>query len=336
MADGIAGAGVAGPQHHRGGPLREVEGEGAGRRDILDIVEPAFALDRIEHVAQPERVVGIGAVGQRGRGRHAVIGAPGHGAARHGGVEAERAIGLVQSAVVAAGQQRPHGEPARAGRSVRAPPGQSGFAAVGLDEDLLHDLGAVRQGEDPGGPGLPMEARDALAPSGWSDIGEVALGGQGIPVARRLDPGLDPVDQDEAVGGRRGGGEQQARDSAASAPHRRPPTHSRRAHRLRAIRRRPAPVARRERTHPKPSSLARAHVVPGRRLRRRIVPTPPVVPLRDDGSATSNLLRHCERSEATQHRPPARADPRPPWLLRSAPDDTEGAQRSRQGRRNST
>ncbi len=204
-----------GTQDHEGIARREIEGEGAGRGEVLDIVEAALPFLLVEEVAVPEGLVPVAAIVQHGDRRQARIRTPQHPRLTHLRLEPEARVLVMQAVIVPARQQRPDHE-AHVTAAAHEPPAQDDLAALVAGDDLLRDLGAVLGPERPGRPRLGVEAGDPRMAVGMHHVRRVALGAQREAAPGRLDPGLDAVDQHDPAG-RRGGGRQEQRVVAPCA-----------------------------------------------------------------------------------------------------------------------
>src|SRR5512138_2155586 len=131
--------------------MREVEGEDAGRGQILDGVEPPRRLLRVAEAPVPVRLGVIGAVRARVDRRYARVRAPAHDLATGLVTEAEEGILPVQGVVVAPREERPRPQ---------APAQMDPWRPAG-DEELLGDLDVAVDRPRPGGPGLGHEGAQA-------------------------------------------------------------------------------------------------------------------------------------------------------------------------------
>src|SRR5207249_12126654 len=122
------------------------------------------------------------------------------------GPELEGGVLVVERVVVAAGEQWPEGK--RAARAVDETPVERDRRPAGLDEETVLDPAAVWQREHPGRPGLGLERLDALGAIGMDHVRRVVLRREGERAARGFEPGLEPVHQHDAAGGRRGCGQE--------------------------------------------------------------------------------------------------------------------------------
>src|SRR5207245_7735059 len=75
----------------------EIEAENARRGQVLDVIEPASPLLRVENVSIPERLVMVAAVRKDSDARDSGVGVPGDPLARDHRVEAEGGVLVMQS-----------------------------------------------------------------------------------------------------------------------------------------------------------------------------------------------------------------------------------------------
>ena len=197
--DGPGGGGVG--TEGEGGGAGEVPGEDAGAGEVLGVVQAAVALGGVEKAAEPfgRRLPGAA---MEGDGGDAGVGAEAKAAGGGLGGEVEGRVLVVESVVVAAGEQGADVEGGGAGAV--AGPAEAGLAAG--DEEFLDEHAAVGEVEHPAWPGRVGEGADPGGAVGVDDAGGVALAADGGGAVLQLDPGLDAVDEDEAAG--RGLGEE--------------------------------------------------------------------------------------------------------------------------------
>ncbi len=219
------GVGLAGREHQ--GRLAAVErpGEDPGRGQVLDEVEAALALTIILEVAVPDRLLAVAAIRRDRRDRRdARIGPPEHAGTRDLGREREARVLMVQRMVVAAREQRPHRQarrlvgrgggrgpnPVRTDQRPRQqPPADDHVAPAMAGHDLLAHQGPVLGAKSPLRPGLGAELDDPRLAVGPDHIRRIALRAQRKAAARGLEPDLEPVDQHDPAGRRRGRRQQQ-------------------------------------------------------------------------------------------------------------------------------
>ena len=135
-------------------------------------------------------------------GRQVAVGLPGHSAPGNARVEAERAVLVVGGVDVAPGEVRLHREARRLG-PVETPRQCHERRATHGDE-LVDDFEPVRQPVGPRRPRVAREPGEARGAIGVCDVRCVPLGRQRVPALGGLDPGVEPVDEDDAARRRRG------------------------------------------------------------------------------------------------------------------------------------
>ena len=193
--DGGLRPAAAGAQHDHGVVLCEIEAKQARRGLILDTVKAARSLLAVEEVTVPFRRLHVFAIGQRDDPRQIAIRLPGNVAIDDVTGEIERVVAPMQRMIIAAGQQRPHHQPA--GRVVTgATPAEDCLGAVAADQNLLCEP----RREAPCRPRRRRKGRDAEISLGMNDVRRVTLSREGNDAVRPLQPGLDAVDHDNAAG----------------------------------------------------------------------------------------------------------------------------------------
>ena len=194
---------------------RQVEGDRAGRPQVLAIVQAALALGDVQEVSVPDRVVRVEAVRAAHDPGQALVRAPGDQVPVDGRIGAAVGVLAVQRVIVAPGQQGPHHQPhGRLRRRLHDPPGDDRGRLPARHDDLVEDAHARRKVELPGRPGLVGERGDARGAVGIDDAGRIALRAQRVAPAVDVRPRVEAVDQHHPPG-RRPGGRQQQRVVAA-------------------------------------------------------------------------------------------------------------------------
>ncbi len=186
--------------------LRQVPAEDSGRREILDVVEPACAFFGVQEVSIPIRLMRVSAVRRDDDRRQAGVGPEDDAPARHLGVEAEGGVLVMERVVVASGQERPDGK--RSTRSAEETPVETRRCATGLDDQAVLDVSPIRQHEYPRRPGIRAERLDSLRTVGMDHIRRISLRRERERLARAFEPGLEAVHQDHSPGGWRGRGQE--------------------------------------------------------------------------------------------------------------------------------
>ncbi len=146
----------------------------------------------------------VSGVGPRDDHRQVDIRVPGDERAGDAGLAVQGTVLVVGGVVVAPREQRPDDQADRVGRVGRldqAPPDhRARFAA--RHHDLLADARPVRGAELPRRPRLRRERLDARGAVRVHDVGHVALARERHQPRRRLEPGLEAVDEHDAAGRR--------------------------------------------------------------------------------------------------------------------------------------
>ncbi len=196
MPRGSATMSLPDAKHQRRVALREIEGEDAGRGQVLDAVEAARRFFRVQEAAVPIGRMPVGSVGENRDGRHPVIGLPRRVAAMRRRGEIERGVLAHQRVIAAARQQRPQVQP-RGAAARDAPP--RAYRRSTRDGDLVRDDRSVGQRKRPSRPRIGGECDEVIETARVHDVGGIALRRQRERCSRDVDPRLEPVDENDPL-----------------------------------------------------------------------------------------------------------------------------------------